>query len=64
MSKDKNSVSPFTDKEYLQSSSSANNKYKKQVTEEDIEKIKKALKKISLYVTIIICGGISPFPWR
>lgn len=36
MSKDKNSVSPFTDKEYLQSSSSANNKYKKQVTEEDI----------------------------
>ncbi len=36
MSKDKNSVSPFTDKEYLQSSSSANNKYKKQVTKEDI----------------------------
>ncbi len=36
MSKDKNSISPFTDKEYLQSSSSANNKYKKQVTKEDI----------------------------
>ncbi len=35
MSEKKNGVSPFRDKAYLQSSSSKNNKYKKQVTQKD-----------------------------
>ncbi len=35
MSEKKSSVSPFKDKAYLQSSSSKNNKYKKQVTQKD-----------------------------
>ena len=41
MSEKKNGVSPFTDKDYLQSSSSVNNKYKKQVTEKDIDEFEK-----------------------
>lgn len=42
MSEEKNGVSPFRNKEYLQSSSSQNNKFKKQVTSEDIAEFKKA----------------------
>lgn len=42
MSNDKNGISPFRNQEYLQSSSSKNNKYKKQVTAEDINEFAEA----------------------
>ncbi|MBQ8504313.1 MAG: hypothetical protein IJ491_08575 [Clostridia bacterium] len=41
MSDKNNGISPFRNQEYLQSSSSKNNKYKKQVTEKDIDEFEK-----------------------